>query len=147
MRKRSKYKPRPILLNPVGYVLEGFNRVTNYTDENVKIRLKYHLALDAVLHGKATAADVNLLANASNVCTALARAVDKGREWATEIRAGADAIEALRNRDRKVCTGPELQAIRVLLEIHDAQLDDSTISDIETAVALVRKRERQGMMV
>ena len=147
MRKKSKYKPRPVLLNPLAYVLEGFEKLVDRKDENVKIRLKYRLALDALMHGKATGADVDLLINAANVSTALARAADKGRDWVTEIRAGVDAIEALRNRQRKLCTGPELYAIRTLLDIHDAQLDDSNILDVEAAVKLVRQRQRQGVMV
>jgi hypothetical protein len=147
MRKKSKYKPRPVLVNPLAYVLEGFEKVTDHKDENVKVRLKNRLALDALMHGTATGYDVDLLVNVANVSTALAIAADKGREWLTAIRAGVDAIEALRNRPRKLCTGLELQAIRLLLDINDAQLDAATILDVEAAIKLVRLRERQGVMV
>ena len=55
--------------------------------------------------------------------------------------AGADALEALQARGRLVGTGPELVAIKRMMELHDAQLDRTRITDLDAAVRLVRKKE------
>lgn len=143
MRKRSSYRPRPIMRDALGWVLQGLKSVTE-TDGNVDLRIRNMSALESVAKGAATMADVDTLIAVSNMAQALKR-LDLGRDWAQELRAGADAIEALRNRGRAsgrfLCRGPELQAIRLLMEIHNAQLDASRVGTVERAIDIARKQQ------
>ena len=145
-RKRSKYRPRGVIRDPIAFVLQGVSTLTSHDGPNTTLRIRNHSALESVIRGNATGDDVNTLIAAANMATALAR-LGKGLDWRAEIIAGGDAVAALRDRPRKICTGPEIQAIRLLLEIHDAQLDASAIVDVEAAIARVKAAGRAGVMV
>ena len=54
MRKRSKYRPRPVLADPIGYVIEGNTNITNHDTYLVDLKLVNHNALTCVLSGNAT---------------------------------------------------------------------------------------------
>lgn len=86
---------------------------------------------------------------ALNMTEALAR-LRIGSELTDQIRAGQDALYALAQRGtrlgRFVFTGPELQAINLAMEIHDAQLDVCTIAELEKAVEIVKQELRSKRM-
>ena len=71
-----------------------------------------------------------------------------GKDWSAEIRAGQDALLAVARRGlargRFVCRAEELVAINLILEIHDAQLDQSTVQDMERALEIVEKDQKHG---
>lgn len=141
MRKRSKYKPRPMLLDAMAWLKSGFAPLTAHTSANVDLRLRNTAAHGAILDGTATADDLDVLIGMSNMCTALAR--KHGADWREEIRSAADAIEAMQKRYfkwRKVQATPaELEAITLMTQIHDAQLDAARITDLDEAIAIARK--------
>ena len=139
MRKRSSYRPRHVLRDPLGYVLAGVAPITSYVEADTVLRLRSRSAIDSVSRGVANMADIDALIAAANMATAFVR-LGKGGDWTTEIRAGVDAVEALRNRGRWICTGPELPAIRLMLDIHDAQLDAVSVIELEAAVKLAKRR-------
>lgn len=144
MRKRSCYRPRPVLQDPVNWVLGGFRPLTDLREANTVLRTRNHLALAAVTQGRATGDDVNTLITASNMTTALTRE-GFGKAYRDIARAGADAVEALRNRQRKVCTGPELTAIKVMMELHDKQLDVVRIMDLDAALKVARSKQSEAV--
>lgn len=86
---------------------------------------------------------------ALNMTEALAR-LRIGNELADKIRAGQDALYALAQRGanigRFIFTGPELQAVNLAMEIHDAQLDVCTIAELEKAVEIVKQELRHKRM-
>jgi hypothetical protein len=90
--------------------------------------------------GIATRPDMDMLIAASNIAEALRR-LGKGTDWKEELKAGHDALLAVARRGepnmRFVITGLELQALNLLMEIHDAQLDSCTVQDVESAIDLV----------
>lgn len=141
MRKRSSYKPRPIIRDPLGYVLSGVQMLTDKDEENVMVRLKNLTALDGLARGEATVHDLNILAGASNMAMALSRKY--GGDWKEELLAAANAIEAIQNRRLKwgkvQATRPEVEAIALLMEIHHQQLDASCVIDIEKAVLVAQR--------
>ena len=143
MRKRSSYRPRGVILDTMNWVRGGFRPLTDIAGENVRLRTRNHLALAAPISGGATGADVNLLIAASNMCMALKRG-GFGDEHHAIARAGADAIEALRDRERKLCTGPELTAIKRMMELHDAQLDVVRINDLDAALKLAKSKHMEA---
>lgn len=143
MRKKSSYKPRPIIRDTLSWVLGGFRPLTDIKDENVKLRLRNHTAFDSVIHGDATVQDLDTLIAMSNMTTALSR--KHGADWREEIRTAADAIEAMQKRfyrwQKVQGTAAEIEAIALLLRIHDAQLDATRIADFDEAIKVARRGE------
>lgn len=141
MRKRSSYRPRHVLLDPVGHVLTGFKKIAD-TPHAVDLKIKNHLAIEALRTGKATRPDIEVLIGALNMTEALAMH-GSGQDWETEIFAGHDALLATARRGyasgKFLCTGPELTAINLVMEIHDAQLDAATVQSLERAMDTVNK--------
>lgn len=136
----KKHRPREVLQDPVHYVLQGFRPLTDIREADVPLRVRNHLALEALMQGRATMGDLGTLITASNVVMAL-KSQGFGEDCCDIALAGADALEALQARGRLVGTGPELVAIKRMMELHDAQLDRTRITDLDAAVRLVRKKE------
>ena len=53
MRKRSKYRPKPVLANPLGYVIESMTPVAKHDSYLVDLKIKNSEAMYALLHGTA----------------------------------------------------------------------------------------------
>jgi hypothetical protein len=143
-RKHSNYKPRPVRYDNMAYVKQGFRTLPELSDENVITRAANHDALRSIAAGTGTAADVDVLINAFNMCEALVHVrANLGMDWKAEIRAGQNALEAMCNRGvatgRFLFTGPELTAINTAMEIHDAQLDETRVIEIEQAGNMIAK--------
>ena len=104
------------------------------------LRVKNHDALNNLRMGIATRPDMDMLIAVSNIAEALRR-LGKGTDWEEELKAGHDALLTAARRGepnmRFVITGVELQALNLLMEIHDAQLDSCTVQDVESAIDLV----------
>lgn len=145
MRKRSKYRPKPQLTDPLTWVLAGMKPVLTAKEVMDNVRIKNHLALRCVVEGTATRKDMDILIEAFNVTEALCRVdASLGRDWSEEIKAGQDALLAMGRRglakgDRFVFTGPELNAANIVMEIHDAQLERCTVAQMEKALREVVK--------
>jgi hypothetical protein len=95
-----------------------------------------------MLNGTATRSDVDALISAVNVAEALIKVrADLGRDWAVEIKAAQDAIHSMGVRcykkDKFLFTGPEMSAVKVVVELHDQQLDDCTVREMEQALFIV----------
>lgn len=142
MRKRSKYRPKSIALNPVKYVMDGLRKLAHLDSPMQAIRVSNHLALARLTKGEATKEDINVLITAVNFTEALNR-MKIGAEFDAEIKAGLDALFAVGQRAAKtgkfIMTGPEMKALNVVLDVHDAQLDFVTLAEMEKATELVRK--------
>jgi hypothetical protein len=145
MRKRSKYRPKAQLPDPLTWVIAGLRPVLTATEVMDNVRIKNHLALRCVVEGTATRKDMDVLIEAFNITEALAR-VDPalGRDWSQEIKAGQDALLAMGKRgvalgDRFVFTGAELNAANTVMELHDAQLERCTVAQMEKAIGEVVK--------
>ena len=149
MRKRSKYRPKGVRLDAVSWVINGMKPVTVAKDEILTLRIKNHIAPDVLRTGGGGKSDMDVVIAALNMTEALAR-LRIGGELSDQIRAGRDALYALATRGarlgRFVFTGPELQAINLAMEIHDAQLDVCTIAELENAVEIVKQELRSKRM-
>jgi len=147
MRKKSKYKPKGVRLDAVNWVLAGMKKVGTLPTAGVGLKLKNHEALDSIMKGQGTRDHVDVLIHAVNMAEALIRIRDDlGADWATEIRAAQDAIYTMGKRgvekNRFAFTGPEMTAVRVVMDVHDAQLDDCTVKELEKALELVAEEIR-----
>lgn len=147
MRKRSSYRPKGVRLDNMTWVQAGMKKVGALPEAGVALKLKSHEALDSVLTGRGTRDHVDVLISAVNMAEALMRVrSDLGRDWAEEIRAAQDAIHSMGKRgfakNSFVFTGPEMMAVRVVVELHDAQLDDCTVREMEQALFIVNEEIR-----
>lgn len=142
MRKRSKYKPKGVIMDTVGHVLGGF-RLVQHTGKAVTLKIKNHQALASMVKGTGSREDIDILIAAMNVTEALAITGDLGHEYRAEITAAQDAILAMGKRglerNRFLFTGPELTAMNLGMEIHDAQLDACTVAQLEKALDFVAR--------
>lgn len=143
MRKKSKYKPRPIKADAVTWVINGFRNISDTGDVVLNLKIKNHEAIESLRRGQATRNDLDILIGAFNVTEALAR-MRIGDDYANEIKAGQDALLAIgkrgvSNNDRFILKALELTAINLTMEIHDAQLEVATIADLEKAMDIVTK--------
>ena len=142
MRKKSNYKPKGVRLDNMSWVQSSLKKVGTLPTAGIALKLKMHEALAAMLNGTATRFDVDALISAVNVAEALIRVrADLGRDWAVEIKAAQDAIHDMGvrcyKRDRFLFTGPEMSAVKVVVELHDQQLDNCTVKEMEQALFIV----------
>jgi hypothetical protein len=141
MRKRSKYRPKGLIPDPLSYVLGGMKKVGSIS-AGTDLMIKNHSCLDAIRRGEATRDDIDVVIAALNMTEALAL-MRIGEDWQVEIRAAQDALYAVGSRGAEtgkfILRGPELNSLNLGMEIHDAQLAVCTVSELEKAIDLVRK--------
>jgi hypothetical protein len=146
MRKKSKYRPKGVRVDAVNWVLSGLKPVVAHS-EIFNLRTKNHSALASILNGAGTRDDVDALIAAMNMTEALSLIrYELGFDWKQEINAAQDALFHMARRglakNRFLFTGPEMQALKLAMEIHDAQIEQCTIQDFEKALALVAQTVR-----
>jgi hypothetical protein len=143
MRKRSKYRPKGIIANPVAYVLESLVPVAKHESYLIDLKIKNSGAMNALLRGAATRDDMDALIAMSNITEALYK-LGFGQEYGEVCIGGREAIIAITHRavqhGRFVPTGPEIIKLNLLMELHDAQMDVITIKDMERALAYARQQ-------
>jgi hypothetical protein len=142
-RKKSKYKPKGVIRDPISYVVSGMKPMASMKDQLVALQLKNHLALEALRVGEAEKADIDTIISAFNITEALARR-GLGADYRQEIQEAQDALLTCAKRGvemgyRFVVKGLELKAINFIMQLHDEQLQIATIKDIEKAVDLVNE--------
>ena len=141
MRKKSKYRPKGVILDPINHVLSGIKRVGSIS-AGTDLMIRNHSSLDAVRRGQATRDDIDVLIAALNMTEALAL-MRIGEDWKVEIRAAQDALFAVGSRGAEtgkfILRGPELKSLNLGMEIHDAQLEVCTVAELERAMDLVHK--------
>lgn len=149
MRKRSKYRPKPLLVNPLGYVLENIKPVAHHEQYLVELKIKNHLAMTTLTRGEATRSDIDTLIASVNIVEALYR-LGFGKEYADVVRDGLDALRDVGKRGaesgRFILKSTEMNALNLVMELHDAQMDLITIKDMDKAVELVKEEFRQRKM-
>jgi hypothetical protein len=139
MRKRSKYRPKGVIYDTMHHVLSGM-KVVGTLSAGTTLKIKNHAALEQVRTGRGTRDDIDVLICAFNITEALAM-MRIGDDWKDEIRAAQDALLAVGRRGAEtgkfILRGPELTTFNLAMEIHDAQLDACTVSELEKAIDVV----------
>ena len=148
MKKRSKYRPRVVLQNPLDFVLSGFKPVRDLPGIYIDVQLKNRAALEQVRKGNATKEDIDMLIGAFNITEALA-IMGKGHDWLEEIHQGQDALLQLSRRGvangmRFIMTAKQWEALKLVMDLHEEQLAHATVHDIEKAHNHVLTVIRQG---
>ena len=147
MRKKSKYKPHGVRLDNMSWLIAGMKKVGTLPTAGVALKLKNHEALDSILTGAGTKDHVDVLIAAVNMSEALIRVRDElGVDWANEIKAAQDAIYSMGKRGVERgsfgFTGPEMTAVKLVMDIHDSQLDECTVKEMEKALFIVEETIR-----
>lgn len=147
MRKRSKYKPKGVRIDAVNWVLSGM-RPMRLHSEATMLRVKNHAAMKDMVEGRADRACVDILIAAMNMTEALSLVrAELGADWRPEISAAQEALFTMAQRGVNKgnvfrFTGPELTAMNLAMEIHDQQIDNCTVQELERALELVHKTVR-----
>ncbi len=145
MRKRSSYRPRPVLRDPVGFVTENIRSVAHHESYLVDLKIKNHGAMTALTRGQATRKDMDTLIALNNITEALFR-MGFGKEYADVRAAGHHALVEVARRGAAashwVVRASEMTALNTMMELHDAQMDVITVKDMEAAIALAKHEQR-----
>jgi hypothetical protein len=145
-KPRKKYKPKGVRLDAIQWVINGFRNISETGDAVLHLKIKNHESLECLRKGEATRMDIDAIISAFNMAEALAR-MQIGDDYAAEIKAGQDALLDVAKRgvsrdDRFVLKAAELSAIVETMLIHDAQLEITTIGELEKAMDIVTKEIR-----
>lgn len=142
MRKKSSYRPRPKLVNPVAYVIEGLTPVKDHDSYLIDLKIKNHGAMTALTRGQSDKDQIEFLINMSNTAEALCRMGFK-QEYIELVRDGANALLEVGRRGAKtgsfVLKAEEMNALNLLLQINDEQMELVTVKDIEKVNEIVLK--------
>lgn len=137
VRKRSAYRPRPTLL-------QKLVNAAPIADAEIlqTFKLRNHSSLTLLSKGQGGALEVSQVSNALAIAQALA-SIGLGDEWSNQLLKAHTAVSALSARaattGKFVFTGPELTAVNLGMEVHDCQLDQCTVAQLEEAVASLVK--------
>lgn len=137
-------------MDALNWVLSGLkpmNSIAVTTD----LRIKNHHAMDTLRRGDATKYDIDILIGAFNMCEGYVRLrPELGFDWIDEIQAGQDALHAVGKRGvesgRFVLKAQELAAMNLVMELHDAQLDQTTVRDMELVMDIIDKEYKLKKM-
>ena len=144
-KPRKKYRPRPVLVNPVEYVLESVRRIDHSIPEVQALRYAVHDAARQLALGLAARKDMEQLVAASNMVEALLATTDLGADFYADIAAdGKQALTSICRRDKYIAKGPELTAVNELLVLHDTLLETISLGELTVAVGYVKKQIRHG---
>lgn len=143
MRKRSKYKPKGVRLDALNWVLAGIKPVSQVGDALIVLKAKNHSALTEVVQGRGDRDQIDILIAALNMCEAYA-IHGKGKDWLPEINEAQNALYEMAKRgvdtNKFLFRGPEMQAVNLAMDIHDLQLEESTVKQLEDMADFVAKQ-------
>ena len=149
MRKRSAYRPKRVLLNPVGYVLESISPVNSHKAFMLDLKIKNHGAMETLTKGLATRSDVDTLIAMVNMTEAFAR-LGFGSDYSDVVRDGLQALRDVGKRGAAsgsfILKAHEMNALNAAVELHDAQMEVVTLKDMDKAIALVQEEYRLKKM-
>lgn len=149
MRKKSKYKPRGVILDVMGYVKESMTPVEKHGQYLLDLKIKNHAAITALTQGRAVRADLDAIITMVNMVEALYR-MGFGKEYEEVVLDGLAAVRDVARRGvqigRFVLKAHEMAAINTITELHDAQMEVITVKDMEKAMQIVENEWRQKKM-
>jgi hypothetical protein len=149
MKKRSKYRPKGKLINPVAYVLESLKPVRYHDGYLVDLKIKNHGSMEALTKGNAGRTEIDLLINMGNTTEALYR-LGFGEDYGDVVEQGLDALHEVGKRGietgRFILKAHEMSHLNLLMELHDAQMEVITVKDMERASDLIAKEFDQRKM-
>ena len=146
MRKKSKYKPKGVRLDTMTWLREGMMKATDKKSEYLTMHRKNMSALDSLAKGTANKKEMDICIGVINVAEALCE-LGVGSEYHQLVLDASSALYDVCKRsfeinDRFVCKGEELSAIKTGYEVHDAQMEVTTLAMLDRALDLIDKTIR-----
>lgn len=145
MRKRSKYKPKGVRIDAINWVIAGLKPISDVGDALVTLKAKNHSALTEITQGRGNRDQIDILIAAMNMTEAYA-VHGKGIDWLPEINQAQEALLNMARRGlekgRFLFTGEEMKAINLAMDVHDAQLEASTVKELEKMIDYVTEQIR-----
>lgn len=147
-KPRKKYKPKPVLRDPIRYVVAGVKPPD--AGLMMKIDIINHSAMESLTRGNGTQADWQIITNMLNVACVMAGAMGL-EEVEGDNEHIIKALAAHTNCGRRKLrnglfgyTGPELMAVNTAFAIHDWQMQNTTVIQYERANREVDRRIAAG---
>lgn len=141
MRKRNKkYKPKGVIVDTMSWVKSGLKPIAETGDAITVLKLRNHGAMAALTKGEATRQDLDILISCMNITEAYWR-MGFGTEYKEIVSAGLAALRSVGKRgiesSRFILKADEMAALNEAMELHDAQLEASTVKEMERALDIV----------
>ena len=140
MRKKSSYKPKAVLANPLAYVVESITPVAQHEGSLLTLKLKNHNALAMLAKGEAGRKELDILISALNTSEALVL-MGFGTEYRDVAKNGLDALLEVCKRgmrtDHYIMKAAEMQALNDAMELHDEQLEVVTVGELDRSQRIV----------
>lgn len=147
MRKRSRYKPKPVLVDPVAFVVEGSTLLADHGSYALSWKLKNNQAFSSLMRGQAGKIDMDTLAAVHNITEGLLVTLG-GRDVDGTVARSAVAIIDICARAGEgkslVMRAEEMQAMRDLMSLHDELVDAVTVGQFEKALAYAKREIAAG---
>ena len=126
-------------MDNLSWIKAGFQKVGTLPKAGTSLKIKNHNALESIMRGTTDKSFIDDLIAAFNIAEALYKVNPQlGLDYAQEIKDAQDAIYGLGKRflttGKIVFTASEMLAVRHGMEIHDAQLDECTVKEMEKAI-------------
>ena len=146
MRKKSKYKPKGVRMDTMTWIVEGMTKVTDKKSAYLTMHLKNLSALDSLAKGTANKQEIDIVIGVINVAEALCK-LGVGSKYHQLVLDASSALYDVCKRsfeinDRFICRGSELSAIKTGYEVHDAQMEVTTIGMLDKALEVIDKTIR-----
>lgn len=146
-KPRKKYKPKPVVTDPLGFVIEGMKTASESKQVIIKARL--HLAMKMLTTGQGTSMDWTLVSDALNISLALARDYpDMGEDHIPDLVLAQKAMLAVKDRYKAgtsfVFKALEMASVNYGIQLHDEQFCVATVKQWEGALAIVEAELRAG---
>ena len=141
MRKRNKkYKPKGVIVDTMSWVKSGLKPVAETGDAITVLKLRNHGAMAALTKGEATRQDLDILISCMNITEAYWR-MGFGFEYKEIVSAGLASLRSVGKRGiesgRFILKADEMAALNEAMDLHDAQLEVSTVKQMEQALEIV----------
>ena len=144
-KPRKKYRPRLNLANPVDLAIATIREVearplSLSQSEIDMLTTRNHVALHEILHGTPTLDDWNTITKALNVAIALDDQVygrAKEVELFRALKAHATGGQRFYTKQVLRYSGTEMAAVKEALAIHDVQVAQATVGEMQDAVNAV----------
>lgn len=147
MRKRSKYKPRPRLADPVAYVVESSTLLADHGTYVIDWKLKNHAAMEMLIKGLAKKPHLDAVVAARNITEGLMVVLDGKDVDGTLARSGValmDVCDRANAGNGTALRAAEMQALRDMMALHDELLDVVTVGQMEKAIEYIKKEIKAG---
>lgn len=141
-RPRKKFNPRSQELRARSKAHAQAGRRPLAEGSVRHIQTGNHVALQSLLNGTGNEGDWAEVATALHIASVIDRAhyaAEFAEEIGAAIEAHAQCGARMVSKGRAVYTGPEMLAVRRAFEVHDVQVQQATLQEMERTIATYRR--------